>query len=135
MAWGPDDTLYVSDRSTIRLVRKDGTVTTLASDLTDFEMNGSRLLNQAHFFDMTIDSQGDIFLADFGGRRALKVSSAGEISIVYRCKSPWTPEGIATRGDVLYILETTFPESCPIVPRVRERRPDGTLVTIFEFSE
>jgi len=64
-----------------------------------------------------------------------KVSSTGEKSIVYRCKSPWTPEGTDVEGDVLYILETTFPELRRVVPRLRKRKPDGTLVTIFEFSE
>ncbi len=85
--------------------------------------------------DMTIDSEGNVFAADFGGRRVGKVSSTGEKSIVYRCKSLWTPEGIDAKGDVLYILETTFPELCRVVPRLRKRKPDGTLVTIFEFSE
>ncbi len=135
MAWGPNDTLYVNDRGTIRLVSKAGTVTTLASGLAAFENNGPVRLNQTHFFDMTIDSNGNVFGADWGSRRVLKVSSTGEVSTLYRCKPPWSPEGIALHGDVLYILETTFPESPTIRPRVRERKPNGTFSTIFEFSD
>ena len=111
MAWGPLDVLYVSGKGTIRLVTPDGTVTTLVTGLFSSEDGIEPLLGQTHFFDMTVDDNGNVFGADWGMRRVLMVSSKGEVSTLYRCDPPWSPEGIVWKDEVLYILEMTGPDT------------------------
>ncbi len=139
LAWGSDEMLYVSDHDKIRRLKRDGTVTTLADGLFDLvkesDHNHERafpLRGRIHFFDMTVNKEGDVFGADWGTRQVIKISSKGEKSIFHRSPSPWSPEGIAAKGDALYLLETTAPERPEIRPRVRKLNLDSTTSTLFE---
>ena len=133
MAWGPEEKLYVHDGDSIRIIAKDGAVTTLASGLEDIENTAQPQLGQSHFYDITVDENGNVFGADWGYRRVFKVSSSGEKSTLFRTKAPWSPEGIAIHKDTFYILETSGPDSKVIKPRIRKRSPDGTISTVFEI--
>lgn len=135
MAWGPEEKLYVHDGDSIRIIEKDGTVTTLARGLTDTESTHPPQLGQSHFYDITVDDQGNVFGSDWGYRRVFKISPTGEQSTLYRSEEPWSPEGIAIHKNTLYILETSGPISTEIKPRIRKRAPDGTIFTIFEPQE
>jgi len=135
MAWGPADKLSVHDGDSIRIVDHDGTVTTLARGLTDIENPNPPQLGQSHFFDITVDDEGNVFGSDWGYRRISKISSTGEKSTLYRPKLPWSPEGIASFENDFYILESTGPALEQIKPRVRKLTADGTMTTIFEPSD
>jgi hypothetical protein len=135
MAWGPAEKLYVQDGDSIRIVDQDGTVTTLARGLTDIENPNPPQLGQSHFFDIAVDDEGNVFGSDWGYRRVFKISSTGEKSTLYRSKQPWSPEGIATFENALYVLETTGPALNEIKPRVLKRSVDGMMTTIFETSD
>lgn len=135
MSWGPNDKLYIHDGDSIRIADQDGMVTTLATGLTDVENPNPPQLGQSHFFDITVDDDGNVFGSDWGYRRIFKISSTGEKSTLYRSKLPWSPEGIASFENALYILETTGPALEKIKPRVRKRMPNGIMTTIFETSD
>lgn len=144
MAWGPDETLYLLDRGTLyTLSPETGTVARLATNLRaaspeHLPFSGANIL-----FDMTVDAAGAVYLAYYGNRSVLKVTPSGEVSTFLQSVSPWSPHGIDSYNGDIYILESTvgagkwwkFWGRPVIVPRVRKINSDGTVTTVFEYSE
>jgi len=130
MAFGPDGSLYLSDGTSVRKVTMDGTVTTVANDLdvrtTDdkpplFEGSPGSLTG------LSVDSRGNVYVADAGNRRLLRINSGGKVDVVLRSDPPYFPNGVATTpaGDV-YVMEVGFTlPSKWSGPRIRRISSDG----------
>ena len=69
MTWSPDSMLYVTDGSRIRKVTRDGTVLTLAIH------QGPRLGGGV---GIAIDANRNVYVADYGFERLLKLTPEGE---------------------------------------------------------
>ena len=86
MAWGPQDEIYVLDGLTIKVIASDRSVRTL--DLrhrgakTNFTSDSG--LDGTIIFDMIVDPQRQIFLADWGRQQVLRVSSQGMVRYTLR---------------------------------------------------
>lgn len=131
LAFGPDGSLYLADGGSLRKVLMDGTVKTLARDL-DVRGSGDDPLGYGSLFGVAVDEQENIYVADFGNRRVLKVAADGKVSTLVRPERPWSPTGIALAptGDI-YILEPAL----SVVngwsgPRVRKLSPDGKISVV-----
>jgi len=109
MAFAPDGSLYLTDGTSVRRVSMAGAVTTVAQDLnfrtredkpTLFGGTGGSLTG------LTVDANGNVYVADAGNRRLLKITSAGKVEVVYRVEPPFFPNGVfaAANGDV-YVME------------------------------
>jgi sugar lactone lactonase YvrE len=129
-AFGPDGNLYLTDGAYVRRITLDGNVTTVAKDLTARTSEDKPTLFGGLYGSLTglsVDSGGNVYVADAGNRRLLKVSSEGKISIVYRADPPYFPNGVfaASSGD-LFVMEVgiTLPATS-IPPRVRRISADG----------
>jgi sugar lactone lactonase YvrE len=126
LAWGPDGTLYVADESAIRKVARDGTVTTLASDLVAKGPGLLPLGPRNHLFGLAVGADGTAYAADYTGRRIVEVSPDGRSSTASESEPGWAPTGVAVAGEDLYILEVgTVPAPRPAGPRVRKVSPGG----------
>jgi hypothetical protein len=85
---------------------------------------------------LAADDESNVYIAATGNRCVIKVTPAGESSIVLRCEKPWTPTAVAFRAGDLYVLEyddETPTEGRNWPPRVRKLTAAGevsTLVTI-----
>jgi hypothetical protein len=69
-----------------------------------------------------VDRNGNVFVADAGNRRLLKITTDGKVEVVYRAEPPFFPNGVfaAATGD-LYVLEVGFAlPSTWSGPRVRK---------------
>jgi hypothetical protein len=137
MAFGTDGTLYFTDHSNIRKVTMDGKMTTLAGNLAvenqaESSMPESKL---TRLFGIAVDAQGDAFVADYGNRRVLKVTSGGAVSTVARAEKPWAPTGVALKDGNLYILEFGFTPPSTYTPRVRRLSPDGKITLLATVRE
>jgi hypothetical protein len=132
MAFGQDETLYFTDNSNVRKVTPDGTMTTLAGKLALENRAESPLPDIAvtRLFGIAVDAQGDVFVADYGNRRVLKITSGGAISTVARAEKPWSPTGIALKDGNVYILEFGFTLPSTYLPRVRKLSPDGRITML-----
>ena len=125
MSFGPDGSLYLTDNTFVRRVSMEGDVTTVAKDL-NFKTREDRptLFGGASgsLTGLAVDANGNVYVADAGNRRLLKISSGGKVEVVYRTEPPFFPNGVfATPAGDVYVLEVGF--TLPNImsgPRVRK---------------
>jgi sugar lactone lactonase YvrE len=137
IAFGSDGALYLTDGSTVRKVATDGTVSTLARNLVvenpaDSQRGGAG----SHLFGLTVDAQGNVFVADHGNRRVLKIAPDGRVATLLSAEQPWSPTGVALKDGNLYILEFGF--TLPRTShgsRVRKLSPDGKVSVLASVGE
>ncbi len=142
MAFGPDGSLYLSDGAAVRKVTMDGTVTTVAGNLINRTNEDRPALfggSYGSLSGLTVDAAGNVYVADAGNRRLLKIDGQGKVQVVLRSDPPYFPSGVVTapNGDI-YLLEVgfTLPSSWS-GPRVRRIAAEGTntiLATIGSDS-
>src|SRR5258705_7194695 len=140
MAFGPDGSIYLTDGAFLRKVAMDGTVTTIAKDLTvPTTQDKQTLFGGAYgsLAGLSVDSGGNVFVADAGNRRLLRITSGGKIDVVLRSEPPYFPNGaVATTAGDVYVLEVGF--TLPNIssgPRIRKLSPDGTSVVLATVGE
>jgi len=109
MAFGPDGSLYLTDGTSVRRVSMEGTVTTIAKDL-NFRTREDQptLFGGAYgsLAGLTVDANGNVYVADAGNRRLLKITTGGKVEVVYRAEPPFFPNGVfATAAGDIYVLE------------------------------
>jgi len=139
MTIAADGNIYLTDGDALRRVTMDGTVTTLARDLTTRTSEDSPTLfggNHGSLAGLSVGPDGTIFVADSGNRRMLKVRE-GKTQVVLRSEPPFFPTGAAVTptGDV-YILEVglTLP-NISSGPRVRKLKTDGKTIVVVIVGE
>lgn len=115
IAAGPNGSLYVVDGPELRLVTREGRLTTLARGLGEHQMG------------MWPDGRGNVYVAVYGARAVKRVGQDGRVATVARTPAPWGPSGVtvAPNGD-LWILEYSTSNEA----RVRRVAANGR-VTVY----
>ena len=132
--------LYLTDGTSVRKVSTDGNVTTLASDL-DFRTaeDESTSLGGSYgtLAGLTVDLAGNVYVADAGNRRLLKITRDGKVTVAYRVDPPYFPNGVfVTPANDLYVMEAGFTmPSKWSGPRVRKISADGKSVLLATVGE
>lgn len=145
MAWGPDGALYVTDTDAIRRVALDGTVTTIVRGVAELQMGWkARALTAialgkggGSLFGLTLDAQGNLYVANYGGNAVIQVAADGKVLNVIPSESGWAPSGVDVAGSDLYVLEfqdKVFGSEAQ-GPRVRKVSADGKAVTLGTVGE
>jgi hypothetical protein len=122
--------LYLTDGTSLRKVSPDGVVTTIATDLNKRTAEDGPPLfgkNDGILSGLSVDKGNNIYVADAGNQRLLKVAPSGKFDVVYRGESPYYPNGVAVApsGD-LFVLEVGFkPPSTWLPARVRKISAEG----------
>ena len=129
MAFGPDGSLYLTDRSSVRRVTMDGEVTTIINGL-DFRdrKDQPRFLSGASesLTGLSVAYDGTVYATDSSNRRLLKITPAGKVEAILRTEPPYFPNGVAAVGNDLYVLEVGFTlPNLSSGPRVRKISADG----------
>jgi sugar lactone lactonase YvrE len=138
LVFGPDDNLYVACPSAILKVKTDGTFSIVAHPIAvpdcDAEFPPETPKSHSSFLrGLAVNASGTIFAAATGCRAVVKISPDGKSSVVMRAEAPWSPTGVAVRGDDVYVLEYEHPHSPNKVdwrPRVRKLARDGKVMTL-----
>jgi hypothetical protein len=125
MTLGPDGSLYLTDNTTVRRVSMEGAVATLAKNLNFRTREDKPTLfggTEGSLAGLTVGPNGDVYVADSGNRRLLKITSDGKVEVVYRVEPPFFPNGVfATASGDVYVMEVGL--SLPSTwsgPRIRK---------------
>lgn len=131
LAVGPDGFVYFTDGNAVRKISPEGEVTTIIAGGTDFEADAAYaryggLAN--HLMGLAVDAWGNIYVANYGNRRLLKITFDRRTQTVGQSEPPWSPTGVTVSGrDVLSLeYDTTSLQRV----RVRKISPDGTMTTL-----
>lgn len=135
LAVGPNDSLYVACPSAVLEISTNGTVSTLVHPITvpDCDRDLAPDKPEPYVRGLAVDSHGTVYAAATGCRAVVKITSAGQVSVVLRAETPWSPTGIAVRGEEVYVLEYQHPNSPrreEWIPRVRKFGRDGSIRTL-----
>ena len=97
LAVGPDGALYVADAPAIRRVAPDGRVSTLArggllKPSFAYRVFGGRF---GYLMGLAVDGSGNVFVANYGGGKVVKVTPAAAMTTVVASPGSWSPSGVA----------------------------------------
>lgn len=106
--------------------------------------SGGRTTAHAIFrkpISLAVDSQGNVFVVDYGNRSVHKITPTGSVTTVARSSWFWWPVGVAVQAGNVYVLERPgdyWGASGALLslladlsggPRVRKIAADGTVTT------
>lgn len=106
----PNGELLVTSGATIRRIRADGMVYTIAK--------GERLLKPRHSFlarifgevkghltGIAVGTRGEIYVANSARNTVIRINANGSADEIVKLEGGWTPTGVATANGSLYVLE------------------------------
>jgi sugar lactone lactonase YvrE len=131
LAMAPDGTIHATDAPAIRRIAPDGRVTTIVRGGRLLEPSlASRLMGEhfGYLMGLAVDPTGNVFVANYGNGRVVKVTPAGELSSILASEGIWTPSGVALRNGSLYVLE--WAKILPLGVRVRRLTDKGEVTTL-----
>jgi hypothetical protein len=92
------------DSDTVRRIDKNGKVSTIFRPQT--QQNPKNIDSSSRkLFGLAVDPQNNVFVADFGNKQLLRINSQAQVSTVLNSETDWSPLGVATFGDEVYVLE------------------------------
>ena len=104
VAFAKDNSIYLTDSNRVRKLDKFGIVKTIYPDKVE-EKNQKESKTASQLFGLDVDEQNNVFAADFGNSRLLRISSDGKVSTFFTSEKDWSPIGAATFGNEVYLLE------------------------------
>ncbi|MGB0525886.1 MAG: hypothetical protein ACPGJS_23100 [Flammeovirgaceae bacterium] len=132
LAWGPNQSIYVLEKSSLSKIDREGNYQKLATNLRVEDPEYLPFCGANILFDLAVDEGGNVFIAYFGNRQVLKVNPQGDKTVFYQSDGPWAPHGIDERNGELYILESSIaPGVNDIIPRIRKVDANGTAITLY----
>jgi len=126
MAWGPDGSLYASDRDRILRAGSDGVLREIAKlegEVVDPLYGG--VDEQAIAWGLAVDDRGTIFAAAPALGKVLKIAADGKQHVISRSENGWAAIGVAVSGRAVFLLESKTTEGHNFGPRVRLLPPVG----------
>lgn len=99
MTWDSDGALLVADGPYVRKVTTDGVVTTLLAKPLTGDSFGEDLMGIA------AGESGTLLVADYSGRRVLRIRPDASLSKTHTTRFPWAPTGVTEKDGAVYVLE------------------------------
>ena len=136
LAFGQDGDLYVAYESAVQKITPTG-VTTLVNSIAvkDCDVDVPSDGHLPFLRGLAVDSRGVVYAAATGCHRVIRIRG-DRTETVLKAERPWSPTGVATFGDDVYVLEYTNPHGNAKEwrPRVRKIKRDGTVATLVTIS-
>jgi sugar lactone lactonase YvrE len=138
LAVGPDGALYASYPKAVLKFALDGKVTTVLNPVVvaDCDKDPSSGGEAPSLRGLAVDARGTVYAAASGWRCVIKIAPEGHVETIVKAQTPWSPTGVALRGDDLFILEYHVINDAAhnYVPRVRRLGHNGTIATLATFA-
>jgi len=128
-----DGSIYFTDNSTISKVNAAGQIWTGTTILPLAKPPSIPDTEKPYLRGLAIDPKGNMYVADSGDARLLKITPAGAITTLVQLESPWAPTAVALSGDTVYVqeyLHTEVEDRLAWLPRIRKITPDGRSTII-----
>ena len=129
LAAGPGGTFYYTEDGAIRRVSREGAVSTLGGRIPASGCRSAKPFLQG----LDVDAAGNVYVADTGCGRVLKVTPSGVVTTLPQVDRPWFPTGVVLSGSDLYVLEFENPETDDrraMIPRIRKIGADGSTSVV-----
>jgi hypothetical protein len=133
-----DGILFVACPNAILKVKMDGTVMTLvhpiivkdSDDVLPIEPP-TRFFHPPYLRGLDVTDEGTVYVVVSGCRCVAKITPEGKVETVLKSEPPWTPTGVAVRGNEVFVLEYSNSEMAKgWAPRVRKLGHDGKVVIL-----
>jgi sugar lactone lactonase YvrE len=140
LAAGADGTVYYSENAAVRRVASGGDISTVAARVVVPNCEaipGIEPATTPYLRGLDVAEDRTVYVAAAGCGAVLRISPRGEVAVVLRATSPWSPTGVALAGRDVYVLEyvhTVVESRRDWTPRVRRLRPDGTVTIVASIS-
>ncbi len=143
LASGPDGAIYVATWNGIIVLDRNGSIARVVHPVVvsdcDSDPADHNPANASSPFlrGLAVDSHGDVYAAATSCHRVVKITPDGQVSSILKSERPWTPTGVAVRGEEVYVLEYTNgngPATEGWRPRIRKRARDGTWKTLVSVA-
>jgi hypothetical protein len=136
---GPAGSLYYTENTAIRKVDAQGGVSTVTTVHAPVKRPSIPATDQHPYLrGFAVNDRGDLFVADTGDARLLKITSVGNVSTLLQTKSPWSPTAVALFGGDVYVLEflhTARDVRRDWVPRVRKIAANGRSTMVATLDQ
>ncbi len=139
IATGPDGSIYYTDDAVIGRITARGAASTVAT--VPALANGPKIPGnelRPYLRGLKVDSKANVYVADAGDARVLKITPDGKVSTLRQLESPWAPTDVAVFGDIVYVLEFTHDagdDRTTWMPRVRKIALDGKSTIIVTVDQ
>ena len=138
LAVGPDGSLYYAESSAIRRITSRGVRTVVRVPAPAGAPSIPGTAQHPYLREFAVDARGNLYVADNGDARVLKITPNGKIITLVQTQSPWSPTGVAVFGSDVYVLEylhTPRDVRSDWLPRVRKITPDGKSRIILTVDQ
>ncbi|MDX6447258.1 MAG: virginiamycin lyase [Blastocatellia bacterium] len=136
---GADGSLYYTEDTAIKRITPQGRIGTAATVRALVGGPSIPGTNQHPYLrGLAVDARGDMYVADNGDARVLKITPKGKVTTLLQTESPWSPTGVALFGSDVYVLEylhTARDDRRAWLPRVRKLAADGKSVIIATIDQ
>jgi sugar lactone lactonase YvrE len=136
---GPDGSIYYTEDTAVRRISRSKQVTTIATVTplaVDPRIPGSE--KRPYLRGIKVDANGNVYVADNGDARVLKVAPDGKMTTLLQLESPWAPTDVAVHDGIVYVLEylhTPGDDRLEWMPRIRKITPDGRSAIILTIDQ
>ena len=136
---GPGGSLYYSEDTAIRKVDAQGVVSTVITVRAPDKWPSIPAMDQHPYLRaFAVNDRGEIYVADTGDTRLLKITTVGNVSTLLQMKSPWSPTAVALFGSDVYVLEylhTARDVRRAWLPRVRKIAANGRSTMVATLDQ
>jgi streptogramin lyase len=136
---GPDGSLYYTEDTAIRRINAQGRVSTVVAVRVRVKGPSIPATDQHPYLrGLAVNARGDMYVADTGDARVLKITPKGKITTLLQTQSPWSPTAVALFGSDVYVLEYLHTERDVRrgwLPRVRKISSNGKSSIIATLDQ
>lgn len=137
LAAGRDGSLYYTEQNAVRRIAPNGSVSLLAGSVTVPNCVYPPAVTEAGVVPalrgLDIGSDGTVYVAASACSALLKITPAGNVSVVLRASDAWSPMGVAVSNSDLYVLEYRYiltDVRQNWLPRVRKVSREGKVTVV-----